>query len=372
MGIAEPSRADVAHLELSKLMPGVSFSTNQPPDAIRQLIRQWLIDDEAEKILSRFQNACIPNRQVLWSGMLREQAQQWADAHGLQTLTTALGPLLYHGDPSPQTQARPRFIHGASIIFAWFISQGDLVTVLSHPPPLFFHPSGQTFYQLYEEPIIKGKMGNRPVGRIHTAHPAVEIATDFIYQLWPCDISWFWIKIFGIPDIEFRWRQTKTVKSSTQPPGEAVSSTLSLTSKRPETLGPAIKSVADTKSKITKVGQQKTKQTKKKKLPSTIVDQVKSPTTKKSLKSGTSSNKQQLVKTAVLSKKQNVESSMKNSIKNKKKKKQKRKVAVVEKGQAQLKAKQGQKKPATTTKAKGSKMGAQAEPTIKSVMKNVK
>ncbi|KAF5974486.1 major facilitator superfamily transporter [Fusarium coicis] len=336
---------------------------------LAKLIRQWLTDDEAEKILSRFQNACIPNSQVLWSGMLREQAQQWTDAHGLQTLTTALGPLLYHGDPSPQTQARPRFIHGASIIFAWFISQGDLVIVLSHPPPLFFYPSGQTFNQLYEEPIIKGKMGNRPVGRIHTAHPAVEIATDFIYQLWPCDISWFWIKIFGIPDIEFRWRQTKTVKSSIQQPGEAIRSTLSLTSKRPETLGPVNKSVADTKSKITKVGQQKTK---KKKVPSTVVDQVKNPPTKKSLKSGTSSNKQQLAKTTVMRKKQNPESGIKKKAKKKKTKNKKQKVAVVEKGQAQLKAKQDQKKPATMAKAKGSKMGAQARPTIKSVMKNVK
>ncbi|EWY80982.1 hypothetical protein FOYG_15273 [Fusarium oxysporum NRRL 32931] len=216
MDIAQTSPKSVAHMETSKPIRGVSFGTNQPPDAIRQLIRRWLTDEEANKILSRFQKACMTNRQVLWSGMLRETAQQWADAHGFQTLTTALGPLLYHGDPSPQTQAPPRYIHGASIIFAWFISQGDLVTVLSHPPPLLFHPSGQTFYQLYEEPIIKGKIGNRPVGRIDTAHPAIEVAIDFIYQIWPHNNSSLWIKKFGILDIDLPWRKTKSPKCSAQ------------------------------------------------------------------------------------------------------------------------------------------------------------
>ncbi|TXB96869.1 hypothetical protein FocTR4_00011784 [Fusarium oxysporum f. sp. cubense] len=113
MDIAQTSPKSVAHTETSKPIRGVSFGTNQPPDAIRQLIRRWLTDEEANKILSRFQKACMTNRQVLWSGMLREHAQQWADAHAFQTLTTALGPLLYHGDPSPQTQAPPRYIHAA-------------------------------------------------------------------------------------------------------------------------------------------------------------------------------------------------------------------------------------------------------------------
>jgi hypothetical protein len=149
--------------------------------------------------------------------MLREQAQQWADAHGFQTLTTALGPLLHHGDlKCPYGQNSAKYIHGASIIFAWFISHGDLVTVLSHPPPLPFHPSGQTFYQLYEEPIITGTMGNRPVGRIDTAHPAIKTAIDFIYQLWPYDNSSLWTKTFGISDLELEWRKTKILKPSTQ------------------------------------------------------------------------------------------------------------------------------------------------------------
>jgi hypothetical protein len=217
MEIVQSCTKSLVHLKAFMPIRGMNFGTDQPPDAVRQLIRRWLTDQEADNILSRFQKACIPNRQVLWSGMLREQAQQWADAHGFQTLTTALGPLLCPGDPKcPYRQSSAKYIHGASIIFAWFISHGDLVTVLSHPPPLHFHPSGQTFYQLYEEPIIKGMMGNRSVGGIDTAHPAIKTAIDFIYQLWPYDNSSRWTKTFGNSKIEFEWRKTKTVKHSIQ------------------------------------------------------------------------------------------------------------------------------------------------------------
>jgi hypothetical protein len=213
MGITQISTKSLSHLQAFMPIRSVSFGTNQPPDAIRQLIHRWLTDEEAENILLRFQKTCIPNRQVLWSGMLREHAQRWADAHGFQTLTTALGPLLYRGDlKCPLRQKSLGYIHGASVIFAWFASHGDLVTVLSHPPRLLFHPSGQTFYQLYEEPIIKGRMGNRPVGRLDTAHPAIKTASDFTYEIWPYDNSSLWIKTFGIPDIEFEWRKTKIAK----------------------------------------------------------------------------------------------------------------------------------------------------------------
>ncbi|KAF5544679.1 major facilitator superfamily transporter [Fusarium phyllophilum] len=348
--IAQISSNSLARGQASMPIRGGSFSTNQPPDAIRQLIRRWLTDKEADTILSRFQEACIPNRQVFWSGMFREQAQKWADAHELQTLTTALGPLLYRGDPSPQTQAPASYIHGASIIFAWFVSQGDSVTVLSHPPPLFFHPSGQTFYQLYEEPIIKGNMGNRPVGRIDTAHPFIETAIDFIYQIWPYDNSSLWKKTFGNQDIDLPWRQTKTHK-------------------------PTAQSGAQTKNNIVKGEQVKKnkKRRRNKKEPIGLAKQGNNPTTKKSPASGTSSSKRPSAKTAVISKKQNVESGIKMKAKKKKKKKKKKqKVAAVEKSQAQPNAKQCQKEPAITTKTKVSKKGAKAKVTMKSETKNGK
>ncbi|KAJ0130273.1 Uncharacterized protein HZ326_26623 [Fusarium oxysporum f. sp. albedinis] len=368
MDIAQTSPKSVVHPETSKPIRGVSFGTNQPPDAIRQLIRRWLTDEEANKILSRFQKACMTNRQVLWSGMLRETAQQWADAHGFQTLTTALGPLLYHGDPSPQTQAPPRYIHGASIIFAWFVSQGDLVTVLSHPPPLLFHPSGQTFYQLYEEPIIKGKMGNRPVGRIDTAHPVIEVANDFIYQIWPHNNSSLWIKKFGILDIDLPWRKTKLPKCSAQvnvlQPGATARPTSPLTSNRAKAIKPSNKSVTDTKNMTVKEGGQKTK-----KALRAIAKQEKKPAAKELLKHETSRGKQ------VLGELEGKQSGGKNETMKtrKKKKKQKRKHEVAcQKAQAQINIKQGQKKTVTMGIPKGRKKAAKAGAKVKSVGKNSK
>ncbi|WKT54237.1 hypothetical protein QSH57_004821 [Fusarium oxysporum f. sp. vasinfectum] len=182
-----------------------------------KLMRCWITDEEANKIHLQFQKSCVANRQVLWSGMLRQKAQYWADKHDFQTLTTALGPLLNPADPqcpngTKSSAARNRYIHGASILFAWFITYGDLVTVLSQPPPQRFHPSGQSFYQLYEEPIIKGKMDNQAVKKIVIAHPTVGAAVDFTYEMWPHDEPSLWTTTFGIPDIKVYWRQVKTAK----------------------------------------------------------------------------------------------------------------------------------------------------------------
>ena len=144
--------------------------------------------------------------------MLRAQAQSWADSRNLQTLTTALGPLLdpsntncpYH---SKSHSARVKFIHGASIVFAWYISQGDFVTVLSQPPPQRFHPSGKAYYQKIEEPIIKGKMGNRPVKKIIVVHPTVgKNSEDFKYEMWPRDEVSIWTETFGTLRIVVHWR----------------------------------------------------------------------------------------------------------------------------------------------------------------------
>jgi hypothetical protein len=40
------------------------------------------------------------NTQVMWSGTARELAQQWADKRAMQTLTTAMGPLMVPGHRS--------------------------------------------------------------------------------------------------------------------------------------------------------------------------------------------------------------------------------------------------------------------------------
>uniref|UniRef100_A0A4E9DY29 Uncharacterized protein n=1 Tax=Gibberella zeae TaxID=5518 RepID=A0A4E9DY29_GIBZA len=207
--------------ESKPISSGTSCSINQPSETIRNLIRYWLTEEEASDILSQFRKACIPNHQLLWSGMPRATAQQWADTHGFQTLTTSLGPLLRSDDPDCYCcrkirKSRSNYIHGASIIFSWFISQGDLVTVLSQPPPQRFHPTGRSFYQLYEEPIVKGMLGNRPVTRIMVAHPTIKSAIDFTYEMWPHDEVSLWTNSFGMEDIVIYWRQVKTANNATK------------------------------------------------------------------------------------------------------------------------------------------------------------
>ncbi|KAH7000957.1 hypothetical protein EDB80DRAFT_647862 [Ilyonectria destructans] len=196
---------------------GDEFDTQQPPSQIRKLASHWVTVKEAEGIYRQFQRSCIQNRQVLWSGMLRKTAQRWADERDFQTLTTALGPLLNPSHPDCPHDRKSsggwaKYIHGASVLFAWYISQTDLVTVLSQPPPQRFHPSGQTFYQMVEEPIIKGKLGNRAVSKIVVVHPTIGGAADFTYEMWPHDEPSLWTMNFGIPDIVIYWRQVKAKK----------------------------------------------------------------------------------------------------------------------------------------------------------------
>ncbi|RSL97958.1 hypothetical protein CEP52_010622 [Fusarium oligoseptatum] len=195
----------------------------EPSPAIRALVRLWLTDQEAKDIYQQFQKSFIRNCQVLWSGMHRAQAQGWADKRKLQTLTTALGPLLDPSSPDcPHHPKSPsgwiRYIHGASVIFAWYISQGDTVTVLSQPPPQRFHPSGKTYYQTVEEPIIQGRMGNKPVKKIIVVHPSVGgKAEDFKYEMWPQDEVYVWTKAFGTRKIVIHWRPVQGEKSTKSP-----------------------------------------------------------------------------------------------------------------------------------------------------------
>lgn len=195
-----------------------NFGPRPPSLSIQRLTGLWLTVQEAKDIYRQFQRSCVPNRQVLWSGMLREYAQKWADRHDYQTLTTALGPLLDPSHPDFPHHQRPSagwvgYMHGASVIFAWYISQGDLVTVLSQPPPQRFHPSGLTYYQTVEEPIIKGRWGDRPVGKIVVIHPTVGgKAQEFKYEMWPHDELSLWTMYFGIPQIVIYWRAIKEEK----------------------------------------------------------------------------------------------------------------------------------------------------------------
>jgi hypothetical protein len=145
--------------------------------------------------------------------MLREIAQKWADEHGMQTLTTAMGPLMIPEHPlclkSKKTpHAWSQYIHGASAIFAWHIARGECVTLLTPPPPDRFNPSGFTYYQVIEQPIIKGAVGQDSVCHIDVVHPTVKKAEEFSYELWPDDNKSTWIKRFGLQTGPRNWRAT--------------------------------------------------------------------------------------------------------------------------------------------------------------------
>jgi hypothetical protein len=158
------------------------------------------------------------NSQVLWSGIPKLSAQQWADEHGMQTLTMAMGSLMTPSDPRcPRSRKSSdqwsTYIKGASVIFAQYISRRDVATVLIPPPPDRFHPSGHTSYQAVEELIFKGLTG-KPAGRIEVVHPSVKGAENFHYQIWPKDEASTWIARFGMQGPrKHPWRAVKSKRN---------------------------------------------------------------------------------------------------------------------------------------------------------------
>jgi hypothetical protein len=193
-----------------------SAKPRTPTSVISHAICHFLCPDEINEIYNQLRASLIPNRQVLWSGLHREKAQHWADAHDMQTLTTAMGPLMDNDNALCRLKTKRRngwsnYIHGASVIFALLIAEGKQVTVLTPPPPQRFNPSGESYYQQIEEPIIKGELGNKPLEQILLVHPMVPGATDSIYQMWPVDKQEAWKKEYGsrARTIVVKWRETK-------------------------------------------------------------------------------------------------------------------------------------------------------------------
>ncbi|KAJ6027405.1 uncharacterized protein N7446_004000 [Penicillium canescens] len=190
-------------------------SPNSTQDTLVEIISRYLTPDEAVPIIQQFlSDDWLTNGQVLWSGVPRNVAQQWAEDHQMQTLTTAMGPLMR----KECTQCRrkeisaqkwSKYIHGASAVFAWRIAQDQTVTLLSPPPPGRFHPTGLSFFQVIEEPIIKTRSGQNALCRIMMVHPTVKGAADFPYEIWPNDESFLWIERFGMQPGPRKWRQTK-------------------------------------------------------------------------------------------------------------------------------------------------------------------
>lgn len=185
-----------------------------PPPLVSDFIHLYLTTEQDRQIRARFEsNAWAPNRQVLWTGLMQDQAQKWADERDMQTLTTALGSV------KPRNQSKDgnvvkvnlsRYMKGASALFAWYISRGETVTMLCPPPPERFHPSGETNIQVIEFPILKLTMAFNPSFRIEMVHPSVEGAEDFHYQIWPVDETDHWLSRFGQKHIpRTHWRAVK-------------------------------------------------------------------------------------------------------------------------------------------------------------------
>jgi hypothetical protein len=76
----------------------------------------------------------------MWSGVPREWAQHWADENEMQTLATAMRPLMMKENPSCAKQRKSkkqwlRYVQGVSALFTDHVANGHVVTVLSRPPP---------------------------------------------------------------------------------------------------------------------------------------------------------------------------------------------------------------------------------------------
>ncbi|KAK6209893.1 hypothetical protein QIS74_11477 [Colletotrichum tabaci] len=133
-----------------------------------------------------------------------------------------MGPLMDPDHPSclksqKSATAWSKYIKGASLIFAWRISQGEVATIITPPPPDCFHPSEMTSLQDIELPVLRGDLGNRPIPKIFLWHPTVEGAQSFRYQVWPDDHTPSWYQMFkSRPKDTKTWRVVSRHRVSTK------------------------------------------------------------------------------------------------------------------------------------------------------------
>ncbi|KAJ0159070.1 hypothetical protein CTA2_10365 [Colletotrichum tanaceti] len=172
---------------------------------------QYLTLEEFSDIIKQFDGpGWVRDKQLLWSGVEYAEVERTAGEHDMQTLRTAMGPLMDPDHPrclksNKNGKAWSKYIRGASLIFARRISRGDVATIMTPPPPDCFHPSEMTNLQDIELPVLRGDLGNRPVPRIFLWHPTVQGAPPFRYQVWPDDHTPSRYEMF-----ESRPRNTKT------------------------------------------------------------------------------------------------------------------------------------------------------------------
>ena len=133
--------------------PSFLSNTTCPP-VVAGFVRLFLTEPQVTQLERQFLSSWEPNRQVMWTGIICEEAQKWARGKHMQTLSITMGPLGKGGE-APQLEgegkkSRTRYMRGASALFAWYITAGEVVTVLCPPPPQRFNPGGGTNFQLVE------------------------------------------------------------------------------------------------------------------------------------------------------------------------------------------------------------------------------
>ncbi|KAF4811076.1 hypothetical protein CGCSCA5_v010044 [Colletotrichum siamense] len=182
---------------------------------------KYLSRREADDIMCQFNEIWVNDKQVLWSGVDHDMAEEWATQRGMQTLTCAMGPLMNWTHPKCRRIYKSgvqwtKYMKGVSAIFAWKIAQGQTTTLLTPPPPVRFHPSGLTNYQDIERPILKGTVDGLSVGKIIVVHPEVDGAEDMAYEYWPKDHVAKWYAKYGSKKHgTTRWRKISHKRRAT-------------------------------------------------------------------------------------------------------------------------------------------------------------
>jgi hypothetical protein len=184
---------------------------------------KYLTRQEAEQIIERFME--IPqcyDRLVFWTGIPREWVQQWADEHGMLTLTSAMGPLMDHKDPRclrgfKELAEWSKYIKGASRIFARYACKRGIVRVLTLPPSWADFIRPESTYRNIEEPVLKGRSGCCCAVQINTVHLLTTLE-ELEYQTWPQDHIPEKLRCRGAGSYNFRlprWTR-KTLKAATK------------------------------------------------------------------------------------------------------------------------------------------------------------
>lgn len=170
---------------------------------------EYLTREEAEQIIDQFEKLSHSfDRLLFWTGIPREWAQQWADDHGMLTLTSAMGPLMDVANPQcPKIRMDylkwSRYVKGASDIFSRYACTCGVVRVLTLPPSEAWRLRPNSTFSVIEESVLKGAMGGSSRAlRVHKVHLLIgSTATE--YEVWPEDQTREWLGSHGTTVLKF-------------------------------------------------------------------------------------------------------------------------------------------------------------------------